>query len=162
MATSYPITIDELQNIPGVGAGKAKRYGEEFVKLIKCHVEENEITRPEDIRVRSVANKSKQKIAIIQAIDRKIPLDEIAEQQDLEIEELLDELETIVDSGTKINIDYSIYDIMDEDRVEEVYEYFKEAETPNLEAAMEELGPEEYTEEEIRFVRIKFLSEMAN
>jgi ATP-dependent DNA helicase RecQ len=162
MATSYPITIDELQNIPGVGAGKAKRYGEEFVKLIKCHVEENEITRPEDIRVRSVANKSKQKIAIIQAIDRKIPLDEIAEQQDLEIEELLDELETIVDSGTKINIDYFIYDIMDEDRVEEVYEYFNEAETPNLEAAMEELGPEEYTEEEIRFVRIKFLSEMAN
>ena len=162
MATSYPINLDELQNIPGVGAGKAKRYGQKFVELIKRHVEENDITRPEDIRVKSVANKSKQKIAIIQAIDRKIPLDDIAANHDLEIDELLDELETIVDSGTKINIDYFIYDVMDEDRVEEVYEYFKEAESDSIEDAITELGPEDYTEEEIRFVRIKFLSEMAN
>ena len=162
MATSYPINLDELQNIPGVGAGKAKRYGQKFVELIKRHVEENDITRPEDIRVKSVANKSKQKIAIIQAIDRKIPLDDIAANHDLEIDELLDELETIVDSGTKINIDYFIYDVMDEDRVEEVYEYFKEAESDSIEDAITELGPEDYTEEEIRFVRIKFLSERAN
>ncbi|MBO6005944.1 MAG: HRDC domain-containing protein, partial [Paludibacteraceae bacterium] len=155
MATSYPINLDELQNIPGVGAGKAKRYGQKFVELIKRHVEENDITRPEDIRVKSVANKSKQKIAIIQAIDRKIPLDDIAANHDLEIDELLDELETIVDSGTKINIDYFIYDVMDEDRVEEVYEYFKEAESDSIEDAITELGPEDYTEEEIRFVRIK-------
>ena len=145
-----------------MGAGKAKRYGQKFVELIKRHVEENDITRPEDIRVKSVANKSKQKIAIIQAIDRKIPLDDIAANHDLEIDELLDELETIVDSGTKINIDYFIYDVMDEDRVEEVYEYFKEAESDSIEDAITELGPEDYTEEEIRFVRIKFLSEMAN
>lgn len=162
MATSYPINLEELQNIPGVGAGKAKRYGENFVELIKRHVEENDITRPEDIRVKSVANKSKQKIAIIQAIDRKIPLDDIAANHDLEIDELLDELETIVDSGTKINIDYFIYDVMDEDRVDEIYEYFKEAESDSIEDAITELGPEDFTEEEIRFVRIKFLSEMAN
>ena len=162
MATSYPINLEELQNIPGVGAGKAKRYGEKFVELIKRHVEENDITRPEDIRVKSVANKSKQKIAIIQAIDRKIPLDDIAANHDLEIDELLDELETIVDSGTKINIDYFIYDVMDEDRVDEIYEYFKEAESDSIEDAITELGPEDFTEEEIRFVRIKFLSEMAN
>ena len=162
MATSYPINLEELQNIPGVGAGKAKRYGEKFVELIKRHVEENDITRPEDIRVKSVANKSKQKIAIIQAIDRKIPLDDIAANHDLEIDELLDELETIGDSGTKINIDYFIYDVMDEDRVDEIYEYFKEAESDSIEDAITELGPEDFTEEEIRFVRIKFLSEMAN
>ena len=162
MATSYPINLEELQNIPGVGAGKAKRYGEKFVELIKRHVEENDITRPEDIRVKSVANKSKQKIAIIQAIDRKIPLDDIAANHDLEIDELLDELETIVDSGTKINIDYFIYDVMDEDLVDEIYEYFKEAESDSIEDAITELGPEDFTEEEIRFVRIKFLSEMAN
>ena len=162
MATSYPINLEELQNIPGVGAGKAKRYGEKFVELIKRHVEENDITRPEDIRVKSVANKSKQKIAIIQAIDRKIPLDDIAANHDLEIDELLEELETIVDSGTKINIDYFIYDVMDEDRVDEIYEYFKEAESDSIEDAITELGPEDFTEEEIRFVRIKFLSEMAN
>ena len=162
MATSYPINLEELQNIPGVGAGKAKRYGEKFVELIKRHVEENDITRPEDIRVKSVANKSKQKIAIIQAIDRKIPLEDIAANHDPEIDELLDELETIVDSGTKINIDYFIYDVMDEDRVDEIYEYFKEAESDSIEDAITELGPEDFTEEEIRFVRIKFLSEMAN
>ena len=127
MATTYPITIEELQNIPGVGAGKAKRYGEEFVKVIKAHVEENEIERPEDLRVRTVANKSKLKVSIIQAIDRKIALDELAESKGLEFGELLDEIEAIVYSGTKINIDYFLQEVMDDDHIYDIFEYFKEA-----------------------------------
>ena len=161
MATTYPITIEELQNIPGVGAGKAKRYGKEFVELIKRHVEENEIERPEDLRVRTVANKSKLKVSIIQRIDRKVALDEIALTNGLEFGELLDEIEAIVYSGTRINIDYFVNDVMDEDHVEDIYAYFKESETDDLESAIEELGSD-YTEEEIRLIRIKFLSEMAN
>lgn len=161
MATTYPITLDELQNIPGVGAGKAKRYGKEFVELIKKHVEENEIERPEDLRVRTVANKSKLKVSIIQRIDRKVALDEIAVTNGLEFTELLDEIEAIVYSGTRINIDYFLNDVMDEDHIEDIYEYFKDSETDDLEDAIEELGGD-YTEEEIRLVRIKFLSEMAN
>ncbi len=161
MATTYPVTIEELQNILGVGAGKAKRYGEEFIKVIKKHVEENEIERPEDLRVRTVANKSKLKVSIIQAIDRKIALDELAESKGLEFTDLLDEIEAIVYSGTKINIDYFLQEIMDEDRIEELFEYFKEEETDSLENAIEEFG-KDYTEEEIRLVRIKFISEMAN
>ena len=124
MATTYPINLEELQNIPGVGAGKAKRYGEEFVKIIKRHVEENEIERPEDLRFRSVANKSKLKISLIQGIDRKIALDELANSKGLEFEELLDEIEAIVYSGTKINIDYFLNEIMDEDHQEDLFEYF--------------------------------------
>lgn len=161
MATTYPVTLDELQNIPGVGAGKAKRYGKEFVELIKKHVEENEIERPEDLRVRTVANKSKLKVSIIQRIDRKVALDEIALTNGLEFSELLDEIEAIVYSGTRINVDYFLNDVMDEDHVEDIYEYFKDSETDGLEDAIEELGGD-YTEEEIRLVRIKFLSEMAN
>ena len=161
MATTYPITLEELQNIPGVGAGKAKRYGKEFIELIKRHVEENEIERPEDLRVRTVANKSKLKVSIIQRIDRKVALDEIASSNGLEFPELLDEIEAIVYSGTRINIDYFVNDVMDEDHVEDIYEYFKDSETDDLEDAIEELGGD-YTEEEIRLVRIKFLSEMAN
>lgn len=161
MATTYPINIEELQNIPGVGAGKAKRYGEEFVKVIKKHVEENEIERPEDLRVRSVANKSKLKVSIIQAIDRRIALDELARSNGLEFDELLDEIEAIVYSGTKININYFLDEVMDEDHQEDIFEYFKESESDDLEAAIEELGME-CTEEEIRLVRIKFLSEMGN
>ena len=161
MATTYPITLEELQNIPGVGAGKAKRYGKEFIELIKKHVEENEIERPEDLRVRTVANKSKVKVSIIQRIDRKVALDEIALTNGLEFSELLDEIEAIVYSGTRINIDYFVNDVMDEDHIEEIYEYFKDSETDDLESAIEELGGD-YTEEEIRLVRIKFLSEMAN
>lgn len=161
MATTYPVTLDELQNIPGVGAGKAKRYGQEFITLIKKHVEENEIERPEDLRVRTVANKSKLKVSIIQRIDRKVALDEIAMTNGLEFSELLDEIEAIVYSGTRINIDYFLNDVMDEDHVEDIYEYFKDSETDGLEDAIEELGCD-YTEEEIRLVRIKFLSEMAN
>ncbi|WP_106830424.1 DNA helicase RecQ [Parabacteroides pacaensis] len=161
MATTYPITLEELQNIPGVGAGKAKRYGQEFVTLIKKHVEENEIERPEDLRVRTVANKSKLKVSIVQSIDRKVALDDIALTKGLEFSELLDEIEAIVYSGTRINIDYFLNEVMDEDRIEEIYEYFKDSETDALEDAIEELGAD-YTEEEIRLVRIKFLSEMAN
>lgn len=161
MATTYPISIEELQNIPGVGAGKAKRYGEEFVKVIKAHVVENEIERPEDLRVRSVANKSKLKISIIQGIDRKIALDELADSKGLEFLELLDEVEAIVYSGTKINIDYFLDEVMDEDHQEDIFEYFKESESDDLEAAIKELGSE-CTEDEIRLVRIKFLSELGN
>lgn len=161
MATTYPITIDELANITGVGAGKAKRYGEEFVKVIKTHVEENEIERPEDLRVRSVANKSRIKISIIQAIDRKIDLDELANSKCMEFGELLDEIEAIVYAGTKININYFINEVIDDDHQEDIFEYFKEAESDSLHDAIKELG-NDYSEEEIRLMRIKFLSEMGN
>lgn len=161
MATIYPQTIDELQNIPGVGAGKAKRYGEEFCKLIKRHCEENEIERPEDLRIRTVANKSKIKVSIIHSIDRKVALDDIAVAKGIDFDELLDEIEAIVYSGTKINIDYFIDEVMDEDHVNDIYQYFKESETDDLDTAVEELG-DDYSEEEIRLVRIKFISEMAN
>ena len=161
MATIYPVTLEELQNIPGVGAGKAKRYGAEFCELIKRHCEENEIERPEDLRVRTVANKSKLKVSIIQSIDRKVALDDIAFSKGIEINELLDEMEAIVYSGTKLNIDYVLEDVMDEDHVEDIYDYFKESTTDSIEEAMKELG-DDYTEDEIRLVRIMFISEMAN
>lgn len=162
MATTYPVTLEELQNIPGVGAGKAKRYGEEFVKVIKEHVRENDIIRPEDLRVRTVANKSKLKVSIIQAIDRKIALDDIALSKGLEIGELLDEIEAIVYSGTKINIDYFLEEVMDADRVDEIFDYFSSAETDKISAALDELGEDDFSETEIRLVRIKFLSEIGN
>ena len=161
MATIYPITLEELQNIPGVGAGKAKRYGEEFCKLIKRHCEENEIERPEDLRVRTVANKSKLKVSIIQAIDRKVALDDIAVSKGIEFDELLNEIEAIVYSGTKLNIDYFLEEIMDEDHMLDIYDYFKESTTDDIEEALEELG-DDFTEEEVRLVRVKFISEMAN
>ena len=161
MATTYPITIEELRNIPGVGEGKAKRYGKEFVDLIRRHVEENEIERPEDMRVRTVANKSKMKVSIIQSIDRKVALDDIALAKGIEFDELLDEVESIVYSGTKLNIDYFLEEVLDDDKVDEIYEYFKESETDDVEEAIEELG-DDYSEEEIRLVRLKFISEMGN
>ena len=161
MATTYPVTLEELQNIPGVGAGKAKRYGQEFCVLIKKHCEENEIERPEDLRVRTVANKSKIKVSIIQAIDRKVALDDIALSKGLEFSELLDEVEAIVYSGTRLNIDYFLEEIMDEDHMLDIYDYFKESTTDKIDEAMDELG-DEYTEDEIRLVRIKAISEMAN
>ena len=161
MATTYPITIEELQNIPGVGAGKAKRYGQEFIDVIKRHVTENEIERPEDLRVRTVANRSRLKVSIVQSIDRKVALDDIAMTKGLEFTELLDEIEAIVYSGTKINIDYFLNEVMDEDHIEDIYSYFKESETDGLEPAIGKLNTD-YTEEEIRLVRIKFISEMAN
>ncbi|MBQ8450773.1 MAG: DNA helicase RecQ [Bacteroidaceae bacterium] len=160
MATTYPITIEELQNIPGVGAGKAKRYGEEFCALIKRHCEENEIDRPEDFRVRTVAVGSKN-ASIIAAIDRKVALDDLAISKGIEFEELLDAIEAIVYSGTKLNIDYFLEYAMDEEDLEDIYEYFKSSDTDSIEAAISELGGD-YDEEMIRLVRIKFISEMAN
>ena len=161
MATMYPIDLQELQNIQGVGAGKAKRYGKEFCELIKKYCEENEIERPEELRVRTVAKKSALKVNIIHSIDRQIALDDIAEAKGLEFEALLDEIEAIVYSGTKLNIDYFLDEVMDEERIDEVYDYFMESETDDLDAAIEELG-DICTEDEIRLVRIKFLSEQAN
>ena len=131
------------------------------MEIIKRHVEENEIIRPEDLRVRTVANKSKLKISLIQSIDRKVPLDDLAASRGLDFDKMLDEIEAIVYSGTRINIDYYINEIMDEDHMEDIFEYFKESESDRLSIAQEELG-DDYTEEEIRLVRIKFLSEMGN
>ncbi len=161
MSSIYPISIEELQNVPGVGQGKANKYGKEFCELIKRHCEENDIERPADIRIRTVANKSKIKVSIIQSIDRKVGLDDIANANGVEFDELLDEIETIVYSGTKLNIDYFLNDIMDEDHINEIYDYFKESETDSVDDALEELG-DDFTEEEIRLVRIKFISEIAN
>ena len=161
MATMYPVTLQELQNIQGVGAGKAKRYGQPFCDLIKAHCDENEIERPEEMRVRTVAKKSMLKVKIIQSIDRQIDLDDIANAQGLDFDELLNEVEAIVYSGTKINIDYFLEEVMDDDHVDDIYDYFRESETDNLDVAQDALGPE-YSEDEIRLVRIKFLSEQAN
>lgn len=162
MATTYPITMDELQNIPGVGAGKAKRYGDEFLRVIKEHVKENEIIRPEDLRVRTVANKSKLKVSIIQSIDRKIALDDIADSKGLDMNELLDEIEAIVYSGTKINIDYFLREIMEPDHIEEIFDYFRTAESDKIDAALRELGEDDFSDVEVRLVRVKFLSEIGN
>lgn len=161
MATIYPQTIEELQNIPGVGAGKAKRYGKEFCELIHRHCEENDIERPEDIRIRTVAKKSQLKVYIIQSIDRKVALDDIALAKGIDFDDLLDEIDAIVYSGTKLNIDYFIEEVMDEDHVDEIYDYFQNSETDHMAEAISELG-DEYEEDEIRLVRIKFISEMAN
>lgn len=161
MATVYPVTLEELQQIQGVGAGKAKRYGKKFVELIKSHCDENEIERPEEMRVRTVAKKSMLKVKIIQSIDRQVALDDIANALGLDFDELLDELEAIVYSGTKLNIDYFLEDVMDEDHVDDLYDYFMESETDGLKVAMEELG-DQYSEDELRLVRIKFISELAN
>jgi ATP-dependent DNA helicase RecQ len=163
MAIQYPITIEELQNITGVGAGKAKRYGQEFIELIKSYVEEKEIIRPQDMVVKSVINKSGLKVYIIQSIDRKLDLEDIASAKNLDMSDLLDEIEAIVNSGTRLNLDYYINNILDEDHQQEIFDYFREeAETESLEAALKELGEDNYTEEEIRLMRIKFFSEMGN
>jgi len=162
MAIHYPITLDELKNCQGVGEGKAKRYGKEFVELISKYVTENEIERPSDLVVKSVANKSLNKVFIITSIDRKLPFEDIAEAKNMEIDELFSEIEAIVNSGTKLNIDYYIQQTIDEDKIDDIYEYFKtEASTDSLKEAFDELG-RGYTEEEIRLVRIKFISEMGN
>ena len=161
MAMMYPVNEQELQNIQGVGAGKAKRYGREFYELIKSYCEENNIERPEELRVRTVAKKSMQKVKIIQSIDRQLPLDDIASAEGLDFDDLLYKVEEIVYSGTKLNIDYFLEDVYDEDQIDDVYDYFMSSETDDIEAAMEDLDGE-YSEELIRLVRIKFLSEMAN
>ena len=161
MATMYPHDLQELQNIQGVGAGKAKRYGKEFCKLIHDYCQENGIERPEEIRVKTVAKKSLLKVNIIQSIDRQVDLEDLASAKGLEFADLLDEIEAIVYSGTKLNIDYFIEDRMDDDKIDDIYDYFMESETDDLDAALDELD-EDYTEEDIRLIRIKFLSEQAN
>ena len=162
MATDYPVTLEELKNIQGVGEGKVRQpYAKEFVDLIKRYCDENEIVRHSDLRVRTVAKKSILKVKIIQAIDRQIALDDIATAQGLEFEELLDEVEAIVYSGTKLNIDYFLEEVMDEDHIDDIYDYFAESETDSLDAAIDNLDGD-YSEDEIRLVRIKFISEMAN
>ncbi|MBD5189718.1 MAG: DNA helicase RecQ [Bacteroidales bacterium] len=161
MATTYPITEEELLAIPGVGVGKAKRYGKDFLEVIKRHVEENDIIRPEDIRVRAVPKKNNLKVSIIQAIDRKIDLEELAEVKGLEFSELIDELESIVESGTKIDINYFIEEVMDEDLVADIEDFLRNQEEDDIEEAFQELG-EDADEDKIRLVRVKFLSEMGN
>ncbi|HBF89129.1 MAG TPA: DNA helicase RecQ [Bacteroidales bacterium] len=162
MSIQYPITIDEMKNIAGVGTGKAEKYGKEFVDLIKKYVEENEIERPQDMVVRSIPSKSGIKVSIIQSIDRKMPLDDIADAKGIEFRELIHEIESIVYSGTKININYYIDEVIDLDKQEEIYEYFSEADTDEIPAALLELGEDVFSEEEIRLVRIKFISEIGN
>jgi ATP-dependent DNA helicase RecQ len=163
MAIQYPITLEELQNCVGVGSGKAHRYGKEFIELIKTYVEEKEIIRPQDMVVKSVINKSGMKVYIIQSIDRKISLDDIADAKNIDFSDLLTEIEAIVNSGTKVNIDYYINEVIDEDKQEEIYNYFKEeAETESVQEALKELGEADYSEEEIRLMRIKFMTEMGH
>ena len=161
MATLYPVSVDELRNIQGVGVGKARRYGKEFCALIKRYCEDNDIERPEEMFVRTVAKDSMTKVKIIGYLDRRMPLDDIASALNLDFDDLLDEIDAIVYSGTKVNIDYFLEDVMDEDQVDDIYEYFRESETDSIDDALDELGGD-YTENEIRFVRIKFLSEQAN
>ncbi len=162
MSIQYPVTIDELTKISGVGAGKASKYGKPFVDLIKKYVDDNDIERPVDMVIKSVVNKSGLKVYIIQNIDRKINLRDMAKSKNLTLPNLLTEIETIVESGTKVNINYYIDDIMDEEKQDEIMEYFKESDTDSVEAALKELGENDYTEEEIRVMRIKFLSDYGN
>ena len=162
MATTYPITMEELLTIPGVGIAKAKRYGDEFLKIIKEYVDENEIIRPEDLRIRTVAKKSTRKKQIIQAIDRRVDLDDLAESNGMSMEEMLDELEAIVFSGTKIDINYFIQEVVDPDEEEEIYEYFKNADNDNIRKAMEVLGEDDYDEMHVRLVRLKFHCDLGN
>lgn len=162
MATQYPISMEDMTNVAGVSKGKALRYGKPFIEMIKDYVEENEIDRPTDFVVKQVANKSKVKVAIIQGIDRKIPLDDIAGSNNLSMEDILQELDAIVSSGTKINLDYYIEDAVDEYSRDDIYEYFMEAESDSAEDAFKELKEDDITMEEIQLMRIKFLSEMGN
>ena len=162
MCIQYPTTMEEMTQIIGVGQGKAQKYAAPFLSLIKKHVEDNEIERPQDLIVKSVINKSALKVFIIQSIDRKLALEDIAQSKNLSLDELVYEIESIVSSGTKIDLNYYIDEYIDPYHVEEIYEYFREAETDSVEQALEDLGEDEYTEEEIRLVRIKFFSELAN
>ncbi|MEG1910279.1 MAG: HRDC domain-containing protein, partial [Bacteroidales bacterium] len=162
MTIQYPITMEEMTHIIGVGAGKAQKYGQAFIDLIKRYVEDNEIERPQDYIVKSVINKSGLKVYIIQSIDRKISLEDIALAKSLQFEELLTEIERIVASGTKINIDYYIDEVVDPYHQEDIYEYFHEATSDSIEDALVALGENEFTEEEIRLMRIKFISKEGN
>ncbi|MCQ2249682.1 MAG: DNA helicase RecQ [Bacteroidales bacterium] len=159
MAVQYPITLEELTQIVGVGHGKAQKFGKEFVDLIKKYVQEKEIERPQDMVVKSVVSKSGNKVYIIQSIDRKLDLEDICESKQIEMDELLSEIESIINSGTKLNLDYYINKIIDDERQEEVYEYFDHAETESIDEAMRELGEDDWTEEELRLMRVKYISE---
>ncbi len=161
MALKYPTTIDELSSVYGVGEGKARKYGKPFVELIAKYVAENDIIRPEDFIVKSTANRSALKIYVIKSTDRKLPLEDIAKTKGLTMDELLKEMEQIVYMGTKLNIDYYLNEIFDEDQLEELHDYFMEAESDKISLAMEEFEGE-YEEEELRMFRIKFISEVAN
>jgi ATP-dependent DNA helicase RecQ len=162
MSIQYPMTLDELINIQGVGQGKARRYGKEVVELISKYVEENEIERPDDLVVRMVADKSKLKIFVIQSIDRKLSFEDIADSKGVSVKEIITEVEAIVNSGTRLNIDYYIDDVLDEDHQEEIFDYFRETEVDSIEDALKELGEDEYSEDDIRLMRIKFMSDMGN
>ena len=162
MAIQYPITMEELQNIQGVGSGKAQRYGKKFLELINTYVDEKEIIRAQDMVVKSVVNKSGLKVYIIQNIDRKVSLTDISSAKNIEMPSLLNEVEAIVNSGTRLNLDYYINEVIDQDHQDEVFEYFREAETESVSEALDELGDEEYTEEDIRLMRIKFLAELGH
>src|SRR6056297_3485047 len=163
MAIQYPVTIDELNNIAGVGTGKAQKFGDEFIRLIKNYVAEKDIIRPQDMVVKSVVNKSGMKVSIIQSIDRQMPLEDIANSKGIEMHELLSEIESIVQSGTKLNLDYYINQVIDEDKQDDIYDYFlEEAESESIDEALNELGEDEYSEEDVRLMRIKFFSEYGN
>jgi ATP-dependent DNA helicase RecQ len=162
MAIQYPINMEELMRITGVGSGKAQKYGKPFIDLIAKYVEENEIERPQDMLVKSIVNKSGQKVYIIQSIDRKLSLDDIADAKGLTLSDVLTEIESIVSSGTKVNINYYIDEVVDEDKQDEVYGYFRTAPTDSVQAALKELGEDDYTEDEVRLMRIKFISEFGN
>jgi len=163
MSTFYPLNIEDMLSISGVNKGKAERYGKPFIDLIKNYVEENEIDRPSDYLVRQVANKSKTKVSIIQLVDRKMPFEDIARNIDLTYEELLEEMYIIVNSGTKLNLDYYINEKIEEGIQEEIYDYFLEAESDSLDDCLEEFYDDDYIyEEDIQLVRIKFISDMAN
>jgi ATP-dependent DNA helicase RecQ len=162
MAIQYPITLDELKNITGVGAGKAAKYGQPFIKLIARYVEENEIERPMDLVVKSVVNKSGLKVYIIQNIDRKLSLDDLADAKGISLRDVISEIESIVASGTRIDINYYLNEVIDPERQKEVFDYFRSAETDSIQHAMSSLGEEEYSEDEIRLMRVKFMSDLGN
>ena len=161
MALKYPINLTELANVHGVGEGKAKKYGKDFVSLIEKYVEDNDIIRPDDLVVKSTGTNSANKLYIIQNVDRKLPLDDIASSKGMSMGDFIKEMEVIVYSGTKLNIDYWLHDILDEDQQEEIHEYFMESETDNIDAAINEFDGD-YDDEELRLYRIKFISEVAN
>ena len=162
MSIRYPVTIEELTRCQGVGEGKARKFGEEYLKVIARYIEENDIVRPDDMVVKSAPNKSEKRIFIITSIDRRIPFEDIADARDMEMDELLDNIESIISSGTRLNINYYIHQTIDDYKVDDIYSYFKEeADSDSVTDALKALGPD-YTEEEVRLVRIKFLSEMGN
>jgi ATP-dependent DNA helicase RecQ len=162
MATTYPITVDEVAKISGVGPGKAQRYGKPFADLIAKYVKDNDIERHQDMTVKSTVNKSGLKVFLIKSIDRQLSLEDIAEAKGLSMKELIGELESIVSAGTRVNIGHYIDEVIDDDVQDTIYEYFREAETDSVEAALKELGEDEFDEEDVRLVRIKFISEIGN